>query len=57
LDPGWIETLEVYYKQKVKSMFLNIIDHLVEDKYGSEGKFTIAEASFLERFYLDPDVN
>ena len=28
LDPGWIETFEDYYKQKVRSILTNIINEL-----------------------------
>mmetsp|Transcript_33004 Transcript_33004/g.50542 ORF Transcript_33004/g.50542 Transcript_33004/m.50542 type:complete len:166 (+) Transcript_33004:247-744(+) len=35
LDPGWIETFEVYYEEKVRDILNNIISHLTNDNFKS----------------------
>ena len=49
-DPGWLETLESYYKNQVKDIFMNVLQELKSD---STKRFTWAETVFLKMFYDD----
>ena len=54
LDPGWLETLEDYYKRDVKNILLNVIGRLMLDP---DKKFVWCETSYLKRFWDDKHVD
>ncbi|CDW87606.1 alpha-mannosidase 2 [Stylonychia lemnae] len=47
-DPGWLETLEIYYRNQVKEILHNIVVELQSD---AMKKFTWAEVCFLKMYY------
>ena len=49
-DPGWLETLELYYKNQVRDILYNILTELQADK---AKRFVWAETVFLKMFYDD----
>ena len=50
VDPGWLQTFEDYYQQKVKSILDLTIKYLNEN---TDMRFIWSEMSFLERWWRD----
>ena len=57
LDPGWIESIDVYYSKKVKSILNNIVDRLSSKQSKKDNeKFTWCETIYLKKWWMDESV-
>ena len=55
LDPGWLLTIDEYYKSQVRQILINVIDELSgkESDSFNQRKFTWCETIFLRMFWED----
>ena len=57
LDPGWIESIDVYYLTKVRSILNNLVSRLSSSQSSLENeKFSWCETIYLKMWWLDDTV-
>jgi len=54
VDPGWLDTYDEYYDQKVKKIISNVVQYLTKHP---NMKFTWCETCYLARWWADSSVH